>query len=121
MTPVAESKEKPPFRPELKFTLKTVDKNNDCFYDTTTMNGGLVFDGLEKSDDGYRAKLKRDDGTFCYGLITGCFETKNGYELVTEVQFSHTLITVTSDNEEAYKIAKELCKNIFKVASTHCP
>jgi len=122
MTPIATEKETAnPQSQELKLVLKTTDKSNNSFYNISVMNGGLTLDGLEKHGDGYRVKFKKDDGTSCYGLIAGCFKTKNGYELVTEIQFCHTVITITPDDEEAYKVAKELNEDIFKATSTHCP
>jgi len=115
MTPITVNKDAvSPSINKLKFVLKTVDNNNNNIYNITTMNGELSLDGLEKYDDGYRAKFKRDDGTICYGLVAGCFETGNGYELVIEIEFFHTSITVMPDNLEIYEIVKNIHTNFQK-------
>jgi len=95
--------------PELKLTLKTVDNFNNSFYNVTTINSGLVLDNLEKHDDGgYSISFKKEDGATCYGLVTGCFETAKGYELIIEVDLWHTSIIVPPDN-----VAYEAVKGIY--------
>ena len=80
------------------------------------MKGGLFINKKESS--GYYVAFTDGKGnTSKVGVVSGCFESKKGYELMIQIGLFNTSITVTADNKELYNVAKQVCEKANKLNS----